>query len=300
MNSLDGSGLWDEQDGFYYDHLFFDNKSIPMRVRSLVGLIPLLTGVIIDDAVINKLTGFRNRTDWFLANRSTDLSKHMTYMKHSDETEDGTKLDRPTRQFLAIPSEERFRKLLAVMLDEKEFLSPYGIRSMSAIHRENPFVFDFGGQRHEVSYVPGESESGLFGGNSNWRGPIWFPINYLLVQALKRYYTFYGETFQVECPTGSGIMMNLLQVAEELERRLVSIFEPDKNGRRPAHGDYERYAKDPNWSELILFYEYFNGDTGEGLGASHQTGWTALVATILQSQGKKAKQAEQLDRLRTT
>ena len=300
MNSLDGSGLWDEQDGFYYDHLFVDKKSIPMRVRSLVGLIPLLTGVIIDDAVISKLVGFQNRTDWFLANRSTRLSMHMTYMESADSSGDAATKLRPKRKFLAIPSEDRFRKLVAVMLDEKEFLSPYGIRSMSAIHKTKPFVFDFGGQRNEVRYVPGESDSGLFGGNSNWRGPIWFPINYLLVQALKRYYTFYGDDFKVECPTGSGTMMNLLQVAEELERRLVSIFEPDENGRRPAHGDYARYAADPNWKDLLLFYEYFNGDTGEGLGASHQTGWTALVATILQSQGKKAKMDEQFDRLRTT
>lgn len=300
MNSLDGSGLWDEQDGFYYDHLFVDGQSIPMRVRSLVGLIPLLTGVIIDDAVINKLHGFRRRTDWFLANRSTSLSKHMTYMVHSEEAVDGAKKARPTTQFLAIPSEDRFRKLVSVMLDENEFLSPYGIRSMSAVHREQPFVFDFGGQRNEVRYVPGESDSGLFGGNSNWRGPIWFPINFLLVQALKRYYTFYGDDFKVECPTGSGTMMNLLQVAEELERRLVSIFEPDQTGRRPAHGDYAPYATQPEWKDLILFYEYFNGDTGEGLGASHQTGWTALVATILQSQGKRAKAAEQVDRQRMT
>ncbi len=200
MNSLDGSGLWDEEDGFYYDHLFINNQTFPMRVRSLVGLIPLLTGVIIDDAVINKLSGFQNRTQWFLNNRSSDLSKHMTYMVHSEDVNESASHGRPLRQFLAIPSEERFRRLVAVMLDEKEFLSPYGIRSMSAIHAEKPFVFDFGGLRNEVRYVPGESESGLFGGNSNWRGPIWFPINFLLVQALKRYYTFYGEDFKLSVP----------------------------------------------------------------------------------------------------
>ncbi len=297
MNSLDGSGLWDEEDGFYYDHLFINNQTFPMRVRSLVGLIPLLTGVIIDDAVINKLSGFQNRTNWFLKNRSSDLSKHMTYMVHSGDVTDSTTSPRPLRQFLAIPSEERFRRLVAVMLDEKEFLSPYGIRSMSAIHAEKPFVFDFGGLRNEVRYVPGESDSGLFGGNSNWRGPIWFPINFLLVQALKRYYTFYGEDFKVECPTGSGNMMNLLQVGEELERRLISIFELDEHGRRPAHGDSAWYIDDPHWKDLILFYEYFHGDNGEGLGASHQTGWTATVATMLQSLGKKAREAEESDRL---
>lgn len=281
MNSLDGSGLWDEEDGFYYDHLYVDNQSIPMRVRSMVGLIPLLTGVIIDEAVVNTLDGFRKRTDWFLANRATSLSKHMTYMEH-DERDNGS--GRTLRQFLAIPSEDRFRRLLAVMLDENEFLSPYGIRSLSAIHRDQPFVFDFGGQRNEVQYVPGESDSGLFGGNSNWRGPIWFPLNFLLIQALKRYHTFYGDAFRVECPTGSGQMMTMGEVAQELERRLISIFEPDESGRRPAHGEAEVYANDPYWKDLILFYEYFHADSGRGLGASHQTGWTSLVATLLHSQ----------------
>ncbi len=283
MNSLDGSGLWDEQDGFYYDHLYVDNQSIPMRVRSMVGLIPLLTGVIIDEAVINRLDGFRKRTDWFVANRDTALSKHMTYLEHEDR-DDGS--GRTLRQFLAIPSEDRFRRLLAVMLDENEFLSPYGIRSLSAIHRDQPFVFDFGGQRNEVQYVPGESDSGMFGGNSNWRGPIWFPLNFLLIQALKRYHSFYGETFRVECPTGSGNLMTMREVAQELERRLISIFEPDAQGRRPAHGEVDAYADDPHWKDLILFYEYFHADNGQGLGASHQTGWTALVATILYSQGQ--------------
>ena len=285
MNSLDGSGLWDEEDGFYYDHLYVHNQSIPMRVRSMVGLIPLLTGVIIEEAVINNLEGFRTRTDWFLANRATDLSKHMTYMEH-DELDNGS--GRTTRQFLAIPSQDRFHKLLAVMLDEKEFLSPYGIRSLSAIHSEQPFVFDFGGQRNEVRYVPGESDSGLFGGNSNWRGPIWFPLNFLLIEALKRYHTFYGDSFRVECPTGSGNRMTMREVAEELERRLISIFEPDEHGHRPAHGGVQQYASDPHWNELLLFYEYFHADTGRGLGASHQTGWTSLVATLLHSQGESS------------
>jgi hypothetical protein len=256
-----------------------------MRVRSMVGLIPLLTGVIIDDAVISKLDGFRKRTAWFLANRQTHLSKHMTYMEHVDEQETG----RTNRAFLAIPSQDRFRKLLSVMLDEKEFLSPFGIRSLSAVHRDAPFVFDFGGQRNEVRYVPGESDSGLFGGNSNWRGPIWFPLNFLLIQALKRYHTFYGDSFQVECPTGSGKMMSLRQVALELERRLISIFEPSQQGRRPAHGEEPRYSKDPHWRDLVLFYEYFHADTGLGLGASHQTGWTSLVATMLHSQARNGR-----------
>lgn len=281
MNCMDGTGLWDEEDGFYYDHLYVHGQSIPMRVRSLVGLIPLLTGVIIEENVINRLEGFRKRTDWFLANRGTSLSTHMTYMEHEERADDS---GRPLRQFLAIPSEDRFRRLLSVMLDEQEFLSPFGIRSLSAIHRDQPFVFDFGGSRHEVRYVPGESDSGMFGGNSNWRGPIWFPLNYLIIQSLKRYHTFYGDKFRVECPTGSGNEMTLLEVAYDLERRLISIFEPDGRGRRPAHGDEACYAEDPHWKELILFYEYFHADTGLGLGASHQTGWTSLAATLLQDQ----------------
>jgi hypothetical protein len=168
------------------------------------------------------------------------------------------------------------------------------------VHQDQPFVFDFGGQRNEVRYVPGESDSGLFGGNSNWRGPIWFPLNYLLIQALKRYHTFYGDAFKVECPTGSGNLMTMQQVAQELERRLISIFEPDETGRRPTHGDVRQYSDDPDWKDLILFYEYFHADTGLGLGASHQTGWTSLVATLLQSQGKVERSIQQRDTQRTT
>ncbi|TWT49139.1 Mannosyl oligosaccharide glucosidase [Rubripirellula amarantea] len=283
MNCIDGTGLWEENDGFYYDHLFVDGKSIAIRVRSLVGLLPLMTGVILEDDIIGKLPGFKRRMKWFLENRG-NLSDHMTYMEHKDDEGNSGS------QLLAIPSEERLRKLIAVMLDENEFLSPYGIRSMSAVHRGDPFVFDFGGQRHEVSYVPGESDSGMFGGNSNWRGPIWFPMNYLLIQSLKRYHHFYGDDFKVECPTGSGHEMTLMEVARELERRLISMFEADKNGERPINGDDERYRDDPAWRENILFYEYFHADSGKGLGASHQTGWTALVASMLRTQAHAQRQ----------
>ncbi len=230
MNSMDGTGLWDEEDGFYYDHLFVKDHSVPIRVRSLVGLLPLMTGVILEEEIIEKLPGFRRRMNWFLNNRD-DLSQHMTYMEREDPDS-----GEACRRLLAIPSEDRFRRLLAVLLDEDEFLSPFGIRSMSAAHREEPLIFDFGGRRHEVGYVPGESESGMFGGNSNWRGPIWFPVNYLLIQSLKRYHDFYGNEYRVECPTGSGKRMNLLEVARELERRLISLFEPDEDGNRTAHG----------------------------------------------------------------
>ncbi len=278
MNSMDGTGLWDDTDGFYYDHLFVDGKSIPIRVRSLVGLFPLTTGVVLEEDLINKLPGFKRRMQWFLEHRD-NLNQHMTYME-LEGPESGTS----SKRLLAIPSEERFRKLLHVMLDEEEFLSPFGIRSLSAFHRDQPFIFDFGGQHHEVCYVPGESDSGMFGGNSNWRGPIWFPMNFLLIQAMKRYYTYYGDDLKVECPTGSGNMMTLMEVSHELERRLISLFEIDDQGCRPSHGEDERYKTDPAWQDLVLFYEYFNADTGKGLGASHQTGWTALVATMIACQ----------------
>ena len=177
------------------------------------------------------------------------------------------------------------------MLDECEFLSPYGIRSMSKAHQDEPFVFEFGGQKHQVRYVPGESETGMFGGNSNWRGPIWFPTNFLLIQSLKRYHAFYGDSFRVECPTGTGHSMNLIEVAQELERRMILLFERDGDGRRAAHGTDSLYADDPHWKELVLYYEYFHADSGKGLGASHQTGWTALVASMLRSQAKIPKHA---------
>ena len=283
MNSMDGTGLWDETDGFYYDHLFVKDRSIPIRVRSLVGLLPLMTGVILEEDLIEKLPGFRRRMNWFLNNRD-DLSRHMTYMEREDP-DSGV----PCRRLLAIPSEDRFRKLIAVLLDENEFLSPFGIRSMSAAHRDEPLNFDFGGRHHEVRYVPGESESGMFGGNSNWRGPIWFPVNFLLIQSLKRYHFFYGDDLKVECPTGSGNRMTLMEVAKELERRLISLFEPGADGNRPAHGGDERYRDDPAWKDLILFYEYFHADQGKGLGANHQTGWTALVASMLRSQANVQK-----------
>lgn len=278
MNSMDGTGLWDEQDGFYYDHLYVDGQSIPIRVRSLVGLLPLMTGVVLEEEIVNKLPGFKRRMNWFLDNRG-NLSDHMTYMEY--ECPKGMT---GGKRLLAIPSEDRFRKLIAVMLDENEFLSPFGIRSMSAVHRDQPFIFDFGGQRHEVFYIPGESDSGMFGGNSNWRGPIWFPTNHLLIQAMRRYHGYYGDSFKVECPTGSGNLMTLAEVACELERRLISLFEFDENGIRPSHGNDQKYKNDPAWKDLVLFYEYFNADNGKGLGASHQTGWTALVATMIKSQ----------------
>jgi hypothetical protein len=273
MNTLGGSGLWDEQDGFYYDRLHLDGEEVPLRVRSLVGLMPLIAVEILEQDVIDRLPGFGKRLDWFLKNRR-DLAGQISWMAADDGHSDGHRL-------LAIPSRERLVRVLRTMLDENEFLSPYGLRSVSRVHHERPYVFHAGGQEYRVSYVPGESDTGLFGGNSNWRGPIWFPINYLLVEALERYHHFYGDALRVECPTGSGRMMNLNQVAREIARRLTRPFLPDAAGRRPCHGDEPRFAGDPHWRDLVLFHEYFHGDTGRGLGASHQTGWTALAARHL-------------------
>ncbi len=270
INSHGGTGLWDEEDGFYYDQLQVDGRTIPLKVRSLVGLIPLLAVEALDDEAIQGLAGFRKRMDWFLANRP-DLNDYISYCCFLDRG------GGHCHRLLAIPSRERLERVLRYMLDENEFLSPYGIRSVSAVHRERPYIFRVNGEEYRVNYEPGESTTGLFGGNSNWRGPVWFPINYLLIEALERYHHYYGDTLQVECPTGSGRLMNLQQVADELSARLTRLFLPDERGRRPCHGDDRRYAEDPHWRDLLLFHEYFHGDTGRGLGASHQTGWTALV-----------------------
>jgi hypothetical protein len=276
MNNLGGTGLWDEEDGFYYDQLRIGGNGMPLKVRSMVGLLPLISAEILDDEVIDRLPGFRKRLDWFLANRQ-DLSSQISYMAKS-----ATRVHR----LLAIPSRHRLERVLRYMLDENEFLSPHGIRSLSRYHRDHPYEKDFGGEVRSVQYVPGESTTRLFGGNSNWRGPVWFPANYLLVEALERYYHFYGDDLMVEFPTGSGRKMNLRQAARELGHRLASIFLPDASGRRPCFGEERRYAEDPAWKDLVLFHEYFDGDTGRGCGASHQTGWTALSLVLLQDLGR--------------
>ena len=278
MNSLHGTGLWENEDGFYYDHLLRDGKSTAMKVRSLVGLIPLCSNVIIHESTLQRLPSFQRRMNWFLKNRP-QMARHMAYMERFCPIGSTTEM-----RLLAIPSTERFRKLLDYMLDEKEFLSPFGIRSMSAIHGDKPFVFEHAGGKESVGYVPGESNAGMFGGNSNWCGPVWFPLNYLIVESLRQYHEFYGEKFQVECPTGSGILMNLREVADEIERRLILLFKKNEQGARPCHGADERYTIDPHWRDLMLFHEYFHADTGRGLGANHQTGWTSLVATMLEHQ----------------
>jgi hypothetical protein len=273
MNRMGGAGLWDEQDGFYYDQIQVGDQSTRLRIRSLVGIIPLFAVEILDDEVIARLPGFQKRLRWFLDNRR-DLAKQVSYLEPQGPGGKG-------RRLLAIPSRPRLESILRYVLDENEFLSPFGIRSLSRIHHDRPYVCSPGGTPQRVDYEPGNSTTSLFGGNSNWRGPIWMPVNYLLVEALERYHHFYGDTLQVECPVRSGRMMNLQQVARDLALRLVRIFRADGQGRRTCYGSDGRFAADPHWQNLLLFHEFFHGDTGEGLGASHQTGWTALVTRLL-------------------
>jgi hypothetical protein len=274
INDIGGKGLWDEEDGFYYDEIKVGGgEEIPLRVRSLVGLIPLIAVVNLDEDVLARLKGFSKRMNWFLANRQ-DLARHISYVETREQGQTHS------LRLLAIPSRERLERVLRYALDEREFLSPYGLRSLSRAHADEPYVVNFGGKEFRIDYEPGESTTGLFGGNSNWRGPVWFPVNFLLVEALERYHHFYGEGFKVECPAGSGNLLTLAEVAKELARRLASIFQTGADGRAPWQGDDARYASDPHWRALTLFHEYFHGETGRGVGASHQTGWTALVANL--------------------
>ena len=265
INSLCGDGLWDEQDGFYYDQIRFDHSSVPLKIRSIVGLLPLITVEVYDEETLKGLPGFYKRLVWFRKFRR-DLPHHITHYEHNRG-----------RRMIALPSRERLRRILHTMLDENEFLSPHGIRSVSKFHGAHPFVFEADERTYQVDYEPGESTTELFGGNSNWRGPVWLPINYLLIEALERYHHFYGDDFTVECPTGSGHVVTLDKVARELARRVATLFLRDENGRRPCFGDAARWSDDPHWRDLVLFNEYFHGETGRGLGASHQTGWTALA-----------------------
>ena len=280
INSLGGTGLWDESDGFYYDQLIINHENpLPLRIRSLVGLLPLCAVTVLKQKTIDALPGFRKRLDWFLSNRP-DLLKYISVRRAQ-----GAK--NPGRCLLALPTEDRLRKTLSRMLAENEFLSPYGIRSMSKIHESQPFVFEHGGNRNEVRYTPGESNTDMFGGNSNWRGPIWFPTNFLIIEALERYFYFYGDSFQIEYPTGSGEMKNLIEVALDLCDRLIALFVPDAKGYRPCFGTAPRYSDVPHWQNLLLFHEYFHAETGEGLGASHQTGWTSLVVRLVRERREK-------------
>ncbi|MGN6392363.1 MAG: MGH1-like glycoside hydrolase domain-containing protein [Gemmatimonadales bacterium] len=279
MNRLGGTGLWSEEDGFYYDQLHTDGGHMPLRIRSLVGAMPLIAVEVLEEATFSGLEGFKKRLNWFLTNRP-ELAGQIACM-HPRRAETGV------HRLLAIPSRERLERVLRYLLDEREFLSPYGIRSVSRVHRGHPYEIDVQGTVHQGAYDPGESSTGLFGGNSNWRGPVWFPLNYLIFEALERFDHFYGDDFRVECPVGSGRMLTLQQVAAELARRLSTLVLADADGRRPCHGDDERFARDPHWKDLVLFHEYFHGDTGRGVGASHQTGWTALVLRCIEDQARR-------------
>jgi hypothetical protein len=277
MNRMGDGGLWDEEDGFFYDWLRMpDGKKSPMRVRSLVGLIPLFAVTTIDAKSIDNMPGFKRRMNWFIKHRPDLCGNVASITRHGMEE----------RTLLSMVHPSRLKRVLQTMLDESEFLSPHGIRGISRYHKDHPFVLRADGQEYRVDYEPAESTTGLFGGNSNWRGPVWFPVNYLMIESLQRFHHYFGDELQVECPTGSGIQMNLSDVAAELSRRLSRIFLRDEHGRRPVFGGAEKFQTDPHFRDHVLFYEYFHGDNGAGLGASHQTGWTALVAKLLQQSGE--------------
>jgi hypothetical protein len=270
MTQLGGeTGMWDEEDGFFYDVLRLpDGRAERLKVRSMVGLLPLCAATVFEGQVLAKYPEIAERAMWFLTSRP-----ELRAAIH-----DPVKAGVAGRRLTSVLDEIKLRRVLAKMLDEDEFLSPFGIRSLSRHHEKHPFVMTACGREYRVSYLPAESDSGMFGGNSNWRGPIWMPVNALIIRALVQYYAYYGDGFTVECPTGSGRRMTLYQVAEEIGRRLAAIFLRGEDGRRPVYGGTEKFQTDPHWRDLVLFYEYFHGDDGAGLGASHQTGWTGIVA----------------------
>jgi hypothetical protein len=278
INKVGADGLWDEEDGFYYDMLRFpDGRATRLKVRSMVGLLPLCATAIVEKYQRARLPDLAHFI-WWRMQMMPDVaaSIHPTGPNHFGVADRG---------IMALLSPEKLRRILSYMLDENEFLSPYGIRSISRYHLQHPYVLNMQDHVNRVDYLPAESNTGMFGGNSNWRGPIWMPVNALIIRALMNYYLYYGDNFLVECPTGSGKKMNLFEVGTELNRRLSSIFLRDKNGRRPVYGGAEKFQTDPHWRDHILFYEYFHGDNGAGLGASHQTGWTGLIARLLQLHG---------------
>jgi hypothetical protein len=279
MNRPGHDGMWDEEDGFYYDILRLpDGSATRLKVRSMVGLLPLCATTVTEkrhrECVPRAMAGITERLRRIPELRDTI---HPTGPGHYGVGERG---------ILALVNPERLRRILMKMLDENEFLSPYGIRSLSKFHEQHPYVFNVGGQEYRVDYLPAESNTGMFGGNSNWRGPIWMPVNALLIRALLSFYLYYGDNFKIECPTGSGNLMNLFEVAREITGRLTRIFTQDQSGRRPVYGGTEKFQTDPHWKDFILFYEYFHGDNGAGLGASHQTGWTGLVSKMIELFGR--------------
>ncbi|MGB9471536.1 MAG: hypothetical protein WBQ59_19475, partial [Candidatus Acidiferrum sp.] len=279
MNDIgtDSRSLWDDGDGFYYDLLHLPNgEDHFMKIRSMVGLIPLFAVETLEPEVVDRLPGFKRRMQWFIDNHA-DVPEHIEMTQRSP---------RGVRRQLSLANRKQLKRMLKRMLDEAEFFSPHGIRALSRYHLDHPYEVQVNGHTSRVDYEPAESSSGIFGGNSNWRGPVWFPLNYLLIESLQKFHHYYGEDFKVECPTYSGKEVDLWQVSTEISRRLTRLFLRDKNGRRPFSGNNDLFNKDPHWRDLILFYEYFHGDNGAGLGASHQTGWTGLVAKLLEQSGE--------------
>ena len=277
INQIGDGGLWDETDGFYYDQWRLpDGRNTPLRVRSLVGLIPLFAVSVLSADEIDAMPGFKRRMQWFVQHRP-DLCRDLASLTREGVEE---------RRLLSMVRPSKLKRILSVMLDENEFLSPHGIRALSRFHKDHPFILQADGHEYRVDYEPAESSTGMFGGNSNWRGPVWFPVNFLMIESLQRYHHYFGDELKVECPTGSGVELNLSQVATELSRRMSRIFLRDQRGRRPVFGGCGKFQTDPHFRDHILFYEYFHGDNGAGIGASHQTGWTALVAKLLQQSGE--------------
>jgi len=279
INNLGGGGncMWNEEDGFFYDVLHRpDDRHVPMRLRSMVGLIPLFAVQTLEPEMVDRLPGFKRRMEWFLRNRP-DLTGNVACMDIEGEG---------SRRLLSIVDADKLRRVLGYMLDESEFLSAYGVRSLSRHYKDHPYVLPVNASQYRVDYEPGDSTTNVFGGNSNWRGPVWFPVNFLLIESLQKFNHYYGPGFRVECPTGSGTHLTLWEVAAELSRRLAHLFLNTPEGKRPANGTNEIYAADPHWRDLIQFYEYFHGEDGSGLGANHQTGWTALIAKLLQQSGE--------------
>jgi hypothetical protein len=278
MNRAGQDGMWDEEDGFYYDLLQLpDGSATRLKVRSMVGLLPLCATTIIEKSM-------RERVPRAMAH-ITERLRRMPELKESIHPTGPGHFGVAERGIMALVTPERLRRILTKMLDENEFLSPYGIRSLSKFHEQHPFIFNVSGQEYRVDYLPAESNTGMFGGNSNWRGPVWMPVNAMIIRTLQNFYLYYGDNFKIECPTGSGKMMNLFEVSKEISDRLSRIFLRNESGQRPVYGGTGKFQSDPHWRDHILFYEYFHGDNGAGLGASHQTGWTGLVAKLIQLYG---------------
>ncbi|MBI4472608.1 MAG: hypothetical protein HY646_08065 [Acidobacteria bacterium] len=278
MSDIGGKGLplWDDEDGFFYDNLHLPDGSLhKLKTRSAVGLIPLFAVETLEPELVEVMPGFKRRLQWFIDN-VPNVREHIDMTRSSAAG---------ARMLLALVNRDQLVRVLGYVFDETEFLSKCGLRSLSAVHRDKPYSFPANGCECVVDYEPAESTSGMFGGNSNWRGPVWFPLNFLLIESLQKFHYYYGDSFKVEYPSGSGTFLTLWQAASELSRRLSHLFLRGADGRRPVYGNTEKFQSDPHWRDLVLFHEYFHGDTGAGLGASHQTGWTALVAKLLQQSG---------------